>query len=212
MFDYPYFKIETQGDYYFSSFRKWFAVNSGALLGPINKFNFSKVNNSFPSKIIELKQTANSVKYRYLFEQGPKLHLDSYHQIETFFDLNKEIHWIDKQSLDIFKTIDYRFISNKRIENFSILNNAFKIYKNRIFIPMYYPLRTKSKLDKDVLHKELIKNNIYAPIHWPKPSIVPLNDTYHYDTLISLPIDQRYDNNDMNRIIQVIRKNAVIYV
>ena len=63
---------------------------------------------------------------------------------------------------------------------------------------MIVPIMLKNR---DVIRKKLIDNKIYCPVHWPKPMGCNSNI---YDMELSLVCDQRYDIDDMKRIVSVI--------
>lgn len=71
--------------------------------------------------------------------------------------------------------------------------------------PMIYPFVTKDKQ----LRRRLIDNNIFVAIYWPGISTWTPSGSFEIElsqNLIPLPIDQRYGSEDMNRIIEVIKR------
>ena len=74
--------------------------------------------------------------------------------------------------------------------------------------PMFFPIYVKN--NRDELRRKLIENEIYCPVHWPIPKQVNghLNITTKniYDSILSIPCDQRYQIEDMRRIINEIVK------
>jgi len=105
--------------------------------------------------------------------------------------------------------IDYKKVAKTRITNFEYLHN--RLSKSNLInfdyasgdVPMVYPfLREDSEL-----RERLIKNKIYTACYWPtvkkwvtKESIEFIFSTY----IVSLPIDQRYNLDDMSTIIKLI--------
>ena len=73
-------------------------------------------------------------------------------------------------------------------------------------VPLFVP--TMIKDDRDRLRRHLIDKKIYCPIHWPISE-------YHYgisdlskkiyEEELSLVCDQRYTEEDMNRIVYEIK-------
>ena len=105
--------------------------------------------------------------------------------------------------------INYKRVKRKRRENFAFLHNVFnkinklKINFNNKTVPMVYPLL----IERPELRKKLINNKIYVAKYWEGLShIIPYNSYSNYlvENLIPLPIDQRYNLKDMNRILEVI--------
>ena len=63
-----------------------------------------------------------------------------------------------------------------------------------LFVPVLLP-------NRDEVKAHLTKNEIYCPVHWPKPKGC---DSNIYDLELSLICDQRYGIEDMERIVSVI--------
>jgi dTDP-4-amino-4,6-dideoxygalactose transaminase len=71
-------------------------------------------------------------------------------------------------------------------------------------VPLYFPIIVD---DRSALQKHLVDNAIYAPIVWPKDEQQPIQcegAEYLYNHLLCIPIDQRYNQDDMRRIAKVI--------
>ena len=66
-----------------------------------------------------------------------------------------------------------------------------------LFIPILFPDQ------RDRIRQILIENEIYCPVHWPRPEGCESN---LYDMELSLICDQRYTENDMDRIVSVLTK------
>jgi hypothetical protein len=65
-----------------------------------------------------------------------------------------------------------------------------------LFVPILLPNRNE-------VRAHLTKNEIYCPVHWPKPEVCESNI---YDLELSLICDQRYGIEDMNRIVSVLKE------
>ncbi len=113
----------------------------------------------------------------------------------------------------ILDSIDYGEALQRRNSNYGFLSAALEKVNSARFVgdmfkvPMYYPLLLDNKGAE--LRKFLIKNRIYAPTYWPniyewcKPE-----EQEHYMTtnIVPLPIDQRYDENDMITIVKTVNE------
>lgn len=109
----------------------------------------------------------------------------------------------------IMASIDYQRVSQRRRENYRLLDNALKD-KNRISlpltetaVPMVYPFL----IDDVTLRSRLISSKIYIAQYWPNIKERVLQDSIEYflsSNLLSLPIDQRYTSEVENRIIKLI--------
>lgn len=114
----------------------------------------------------------------------------------------------------ILERIDYEEVKHRRRSNFEILHAALAP-TNRLDIsdwntfacPMVYPYLSKD----DSLRKRLIENKIFVATYWPNVLSWRNEDsTEHKLTkyLIPLPIDQRYGEEDMNRIIEITKDGS----
>lgn len=113
-------------------------------------------------------------------------------------------------TLRMLQSIDMDRAKKIRQENFKILHSALgKI--NRLCIPditdfecaMVYPFLTSNY----ELKKKLIEKKVYIPSYWPnvlKTSPIDSLEYYFATNILPLPIDQRYSEDDMNFIINLI--------
>ena len=112
----------------------------------------------------------------------------------------------------ILCSIDYDSIKQQRRSNYMQLDEQLR-NKNGIHltmdddaVPIVYPYLT----DDATLRKRLIENRIYVARYWPnvldwcRPC--DIEETLAKD-MIPLPIDQRYGEEEMKRIIEIIIEN-----
>ncbi|SEJ29103.1 hypothetical protein SAMN04488018_1229 [Myroides marinus] len=111
----------------------------------------------------------------------------------------------------ILSSIDYDLVKKKRLENFNFLhnylenNNLLKIDIDEECVPLVYPFRV---LNGGVLRKKLIDNKVYCAKYWPNVENWCDEEKFSYrlaDEIVALPIDQRYSQRDMLKIIKVIK-------
>ncbi|GAB3544271.1 hypothetical protein GCM10027343_19180 [Noviherbaspirillum agri] len=102
--------------------------------------------------------------------------------------------------------IDYPQVARVRNRNFAYLHdrlgrhNLMDLGQLRVEGPMCYPLLVNC----DGLRKLLISKRIYVPTYWRDVlELVPSTSTEAYlvDRLVPLPCDQRYDEEDMERVV-----------
>jgi dTDP-4-amino-4,6-dideoxygalactose transaminase len=109
---------------------------------------------------------------------------------------------------------DWEYISNKRRENYLTLLDDLKKYALYKYlpddvVPLGFPISVKNR---DELRQALFDKNIYPPIHWeladavPKQYVESLELSQHILTLIC---DQRYEKNDMERIVHVVKETGI---
>lgn len=141
--------------------------------------------------------------------QGAEAGFKEYQENESKLN-NQPIRRMSYQTQNILNHIDYKAIINKRRQNYQYLCNAlgninlFQLPSIDSFTcPMIYPLRTND----DTLRKKLIDNKIFVAKYWPNVLEWCKKDDIEYELcehVIPLPIDQRYNKKDMDRIINII--------
>lgn len=109
---------------------------------------------------------------------------------------------------NLLRAIEYREVSKRRTENFTILHEAFSernLLKLRIPEGAFmYPLYVKNGYS---IRKELQQKKIYIPTLWPDVFEWCEETEYEYGlakNTLPLPCDQRYDADDMKYIIDSI--------
>jgi dTDP-4-amino-4,6-dideoxygalactose transaminase len=104
---------------------------------------------------------------------------------------------------------DYPAIAQRRIRNYQVLNKElgdlalFPRLPAKV-IPLGFPIRLKNR---DQVRQQLFEHDIYPPIHWPVHGIVPekFRDSHQLAAdIITLPCDQRYDCDDMERMARLV--------
>ncbi len=120
-----------------------------------------------------------------------------------------DIHTMSALTKRILSSIDYVHIEKIRKENFLFLHqklskyNTLRIDLDNLSVPFVYPFMTKDI----TLRKKLIDNKIYISSYWKdvlsRESSTQIEKDF-VTFILPLPIDQRYNNKDMQRIIEVI--------
>ena len=143
-------------------------------------------------------------------EKGAEAGFATYQSNEAKLD-KLPMKLMSDYTYEVLRGIDYAEVIEKRRTNYKILHDALGDMNalalpsiNSFECPMVYPFIPK-KCDID-LRKMLQEQRIYIATYWP--NLAKLN----YDTLeeclakkiIALPIDQRYNKEDMKRIIESI--------
>ena len=205
-------------DYYFGSLRKWMEIPDGAyicssenpphIFNSINKNFITLITEAFRLKADYVNSLDVNLKLRY-----KKLYLVA----QNLIDNDSTIYEMADSSKGILNSYDLEFMKKKRIENFNYLLenilNEFESLKPVINIPVthnicpfYFPLFVENRKE---IQNVLSENDIYATIIWPKSEFTEgLNKEteYIYDKILGIPCDQRYDRNNMRRIIAVLNK------
>ena len=122
---------------------------------------------------------------------------------------NQSIRKMSKLTQRIMQSIDYSAAARKRRDNFLMLYNALSGKNNLELqleedaVPMVYPFLVSIK----GLHKKLIENRVFVARYWPNVLDWTAENDIEYRLayqLQPLPIDQRYGEEDLNRIVSII--------
>lgn len=194
-------------DYYFTSFRKWFAVPDGAQV-------FSKIEDELPGRIhsnnefAQYKFAGNLLK-QYRDDIDDSVCLELLKKGEDILDQNYLCECSDI-TRRLLPKMDFEEIKKKRMENGQVLHEGLTKMnirhkwaegKTPFFIPIFIH-------ERDSVRKIFFKNNMFMPVHWPKKSRELSGENPLYETELSLICDQRYSADDMKKILEVL-KDAV---
>ena len=185
----------------FNTCRKFFGVPDGAYLYSDAKADFdieqdvSYDRMSFLLKRLDLGAEAGYADFR---EQSERL-------------VGQPIKWMSKLTMQMMSSIDYKTAANRRRSNYQKLHdhlaasNQLQLPLTEDSVPMVYPYLTD---DKD-LKKRLIAEKIFVATYWPNVLEWCKPNDWEFqlaEKTVFIPIDQRYGEEDMNRIIDIIQK------
>lgn len=202
-------------DYYFGSLRKWAGFWTGGYAwGFKNKVEYLPNNTQY----IELRRRAMELKSSYINREPmsngmlvtDKKFLRMFNKAEQILDNNSDIYLADSKDINNAKYLNVEYIKKSRRENSMVLMEAFPellVFKElkELECPLFVPIKVK---ERDALRKYLIQNNIYCPVHWPiVASLHKLKkeEVEFYNEELSLVCDQRYNKEDMLRIVNAIK-------
>jgi dTDP-4-amino-4,6-dideoxygalactose transaminase len=210
-----------ENDYYVASLRKWMGLPSGGFLTSRNSIGASpEVNETFAKYRIEalqmkayyMKNGSEALKEQFmsLFTKG-----------ERFLNNDLKAYRIDTVSLGIINTLNHERLIETRRANYNVLLNGLKGIKYMLSIfdeleegicPLFYPIYIEEC--RSEVRQKLINERIYCPIHWPIPPQIEIdsfrNTERLYNTVLSIPCDQRYGTAEMERIVTVLREIKLI--
>jgi len=114
----------------------------------------------------------------------------------------------------LLKSIDYENLKERQVKNFQYLHEALGEYNKFEYddfpvdtCPLSYMFYSE---DPD-LRKRLIDNKIYVSTYWKATLDLVEKSSAEYkivNYLLPLPCDHRYDEEDMARIVEVIRQTS----
>ncbi len=195
-----WYNCEMLGFNTFYSPRKFFGMPDGGLAWATDKLD------------IELEQDQSNERCSHLLKRIDLGASEGYADFKTnSAALSKQpLKRMSSLSERILSSIDFDWKKIKRWSNFEMLHEALKA-SNKFNIPsmqsfacpMVYPYLT----DDTSLRQHLINNRIFVATYWPNVlEWCPVDSTEYKlaKYLLPLPIDQRYGEDDMQRIIKTI--------
>lgn len=199
-------------DYYFGSLRKWCGIWTGGYAWAKDDHQLRKGINTDDCGYTELRRQAMKLKCEYINGQRKeKSYLALFNDAEARLEDIGIIQAFERD-VTVAKRLDVEFIKTQRRRNAEILRRAFPdwlILRNMkeedcpMFVPVLVPDGKRNEL-----RRHLIDNEIYCPVHWPVSEYHKLSDKTEnlYANELSLVCDQRYTEEDMNRMVDVILK------
>lgn len=201
-------------DYYVTSIRKSVGVCDGALVLSKKLTNKAFIGNYAPA-FGELRLGAQRQKGRYAVTKSlddKEVFLADLRKGESMIDKLDGVHPISKVSLQMLETINGEAIAFSRRENMKHLWNSLKcdvamipgLEKSFSGAPFSLPILVEKR---DEVQKRLAKKGVYAPVLWPideEARRVCENSAYISDHMLSLPVDQRYDWDDIEDISRIV--------
>ena len=207
-------EMQVLADYSFCSIRKWMGVVTGAFItSPEGRFNPTLDDVDYWQD----KAIAMMVKAKYLegsMEVDKSLFLDAFGRFGYHLSEDYENKRMDDFSYSIWKHTDLDTMREQRRKNARMLHEGVNGVRhiadfNDNSCPLFVPVFFNNKGDRDRVRRALIDASIYCPVHWPKNRLVKdeMRVNELFDTELSLICDQRYDESDMKRIIEIVNKS-----
>ncbi len=183
----------------FYTCRKFFGVSDGAYLYTDAKSDFHFEQST------SYEHTGHLVKR---IDISPEAGFQDFHESDDAL-ADEDIKVMSKFTQRVMQSIDYEDVAGRRRANYEILNaalesgNGLKLSMDDNSVPMVYPYFAPI----DGLREKLIGQKIFVARYWPNVlEWTSENDLEYKLTALTqhLPIDQRYSEKDMNRIIGII--------
>lgn len=204
-------------DYSYVSYRKWTGFDAIALANK-ETGSFSDFPEAINTKYSNLRKRASSMKRTFMDSgKGEKQeYLDLFEKAEELLETDYVGYKPSADTMAAFLQLDTTYIAGKRQQNARILIDGLRdIPEIELMfrtvqddeVPLFVPVLLRENREK--LRKYLIDNDIYCPIHWPKSEFhkeISQRAEMLYIQELSLVCDQRYGPDDMNRIVECIRK------
>jgi len=202
-FTHNIYDTESYGDISLCSYRKSLDVPFGCL-----------VNDKYKLMNIDQKNTFDFYYIFINFTRIVAMILKNYYFLKNiWYPLlifsESKIDNITYEDFDYINYLFYRFSydindKNKRIDNYNELKNNIlncETIKSNNSLYFIFPLIFETKNKRDNVRNYLIKNKIYCPMYWNMDfDKHNLCNKFLYDNILYIPIDQRYNIDDMKYI------------
>ena len=201
-----YQKKKFHGDYNFNSLRKVLPLPDGAILKINKKKNFKDFNfkKTFSADFRFIGLVLKNLPYFKLIWYPILKHYENY-----LVNNGPYPSFGSNISSNLIKKINFRDIIEVRRKNYVYLRDKLSSLDldflhqdlDKNVCPLSLPILVA---ERDKVREYLIMKKIYPPIHWDISSIINKSDfplsINISNRILSLPIDQRYSINDMNKI------------
>ena len=200
-------------DYYIGSFRKWDGIPDGGFALKTSGYFKSKPSKE-DSSLVAAKISAMLAKYEFLFNnQGEKaMFLEKFSEAERLLEDEKEIFRMSDFSQKEQANLNVEKLKKSRRRNYSHLLQSVSESVKPLFgilpdevVPLYFPIICKNR--RTEIQIWLRSNSIFAPVVWPKPRFINFKTPgadYFYEKLLCIPCDQRYGDEEMNKIASIL--------
>lgn len=209
----------SQADYWFMSYRKWFAVEGIAVAGKRNA-KLPEPERGQNKTYFERRSRAFSLKQRFMNDESveKQVLLDAFEQAEVLLGEDYMDFGAGYEEIyDLFRFLDgIEDVHLKRRSNAKLLIDGlaglrcikiFSDFQDDKKSPLFVPVIVEDGM-RDSLRKYLVSKDIYCPVHWPlsnRHQGLSERAAKLYGQELSLVCDQRYSVDDMEWIIAAIK-------
>lgn len=194
-------------DYKFTSLRKTFACPDGGLVktenllpevNTVNKFHQYKLAGSI-LKSLRKPEYYDDAVYLSMFEKG-----------ESMID-DEIAEGMSDMAIDIISKTDIDRLTYIRKRNAKFICDGLEALglktiipvaedKTPLFVPIYLE-------DRNKVRKYMFQHNCFCPVHWPLEGMNVKKGAEMAEHELSIIVDQRYTNADMEYILDLIAKS-----
>lgn len=207
-------------DYLVGSYRKWYEVPDGGYLKTSIQDEVFKVVYPENEDFVSLQADSMYLRGLYFNTDNEVVKNISRRLNKLAVNLGTKViepHAMSTFSISLMNKVDKQTCQKQRFENYQFLfqnlkdNGYFQLVCTNLeevtTAPLYFVIYVQ---DRVALQASLAAEHIYAPVIWPVPNEeVLINETiqFIYDTVLAIPVDQRYDLTDMEKIVATINKH-----
>ncbi len=201
------FEEETNpyADYRFTSLRKTFSSPDGGLVYTKHPMPLATQPNTFARYKIEAglmkyhrgEEGIKDEDYLALFEKGSELIDENFESV------------MSNDSQKLFAGTDLQWVKQKRKENAAYLLKWMKslgieplIEVPKDKVPLFVPIWLENR---NTIRRKMFQNEVFCPVHWPLEGLPLKRGVEMAQHELSLIVDQRYNERDLNQIILFIK-------
>lgn len=200
-----------------ASYRKWMPIPDGGYLINLSNHESIRQPKSENTEFTEREQAAMYLRGQYFASGGQRtkdISIRLSKAADHIAESNIKPHRMSQVAYNLLKEEDFEYNKQSRFVNYTYLfhniQKSEKVSKvcgelNAVTTaPLYFTIYVK---DRSELQKQLAQDAIYAPVIWPvEDDRVLINDEvrYIYEHILAIPCDQRYNEKDMRRAVEII--------
>lgn len=208
--------IFSNADYFIGSLRKWFGIPAGGIAACLSGGFLAKPASADP-KYTDMRLKALSLKSDYIItgDLNTKTQvMQLFSDAEEHLCGNYHMQAADELSIRLAMQFPIQEMILRRRENYCyLLENLPSVHDVKPAFadlpegtcPLFFPVFSKKR---DSIKSALVANKIYPPIHWPISEAINVDEYPNakriYQTILSLPCDQRYKIDELKRVCEVL--------
>ena len=207
--------FDNQVDYYVSSIRKSVGVCDGSIV--LSREKLCVPVNPYIAEFSESRVAAQTLKGQYAFSKSGEdkaIFMSMLRNGEETLNQFDSVHSISPKAAKMLAQINGEAIAYARRENIKHLVSLLKgkislpenIYLSFDGAPFSLPIIVNNQA---LIQKKLAENGVYAAVLWPlseEAGRVCENSLYFSEHMLSIPIDQRYNWDDIEDMANIILK------
>lgn len=194
-----YYQMPVEGVDTLYTCRKYFGVADGAFL----------YTNKFMERELDVDESYDRMRFLLgRYERSANEFYSEYVANNKLF-ATEPVKRMSKLTYNLLHGIDYNEVAARRRDNFDILAGEFGningLELESVYGAFMYPLFLDNGAE---IRKKLQAMKIYIPTLWPNVLETCSSDMleYHYAAdILPLPVDQRYDSEDMMYIVEAVK-------
>ena len=199
------------------SLRKWLEIPDGGFVWGLKDFDIERfyVEHQEETPVVNNFVNASKLKLDYFKTGNEELKnefLPLFYKNNDLFNDCSKVCRMSSFSHEILLQADFEKMIQRRRANYEYLlahinNPLVEIIFDELphdVVPLYMQINVRNE-QRTPLQRALVKERLYCPVIWPTPeqiiSACSKQEIHFHEEMLSLVIDQRYDIDDMERLV-----------